>query len=162
MLELNTLQVYGRIVRDATMKKNANGMSITEFSLANNQAYRDEKGEIVQTAHFFPLAIYGTYAEKMLPHLKKGQRVIIEGWVKQNRWATKEGEKRSATAIGVRRIHLIFDSKKHAETPQNTAQNAPAPEITADDEPNAFDEEQIQGIYESEPESGDFDTDGIF
>lgn len=159
MSDLNSVNVFGRLVRDATMKVSASGKKVVEFSIATNITYRNENGEFVQKGNFFPLAIYDTYAEKMLPYLKKGQKVVIEGYLKQNRWVTNEGKNRSATAIGVRQIHLIFDAKKNTENQVNadSAQNASVPENTASEsESFDFSDEQLHGMYESEPESGDF------
>lgn len=146
MSDLNDVKIFGRVVRDAMMKETSTGTKICEFSIANNQTYKDEKGEYAQIAHFFPLTIYGTYAEKMLPHLKKGQRVIIEGWLKQNRWVNSDGKSRSTTAIGVRKIHIIWDSKK------NGAENT----FGEEQESLEFSEQQMSEMFESEPTSEDF------
>lgn len=156
MSDLNSVQICGRIVRDAVMKETAGGTRVAEFSIATNITYRDGDGEFVQKGHFFPLALYGQYAGKMLPHLKKGQRVIIEGYLRQNRWTTGDGRNRSETAVGVRTVHLIFDGKK-GRGEGNEAGN-PAESSTAQDSPAV--EGQMQGMYEPEPEGTDFFTEG--
>ncbi|MBQ8678320.1 MAG: single-stranded DNA-binding protein [Treponema sp.] len=153
MSDLNSVQIFGRVVRDATMKETSGGTKITEFSIATNITCKDEKEGFVQKGNFFPLAIYGSYAEKMLPHLKKGQRVIIEGYLKQNRWVTGEGKHRSATEIGVRNIHLIFDAKK-----TDLEKSEPAAESGAATEEQSFEptQQQMQEMIESEPDNADF------
>ena len=148
MSDLNNLAVQGRVVRDATMKETANGTKICEFSIASNYSLRTESGEFVELADFFPLAIFGTYAEKMLPHLKKGQRVIIEGGVRQNRWTTAEGKNRSTTVIAVRKLHLIFDKK--------TSDNdgiVQGQEESGGSESFEFTEEQLADMYTESTES---------
>ena len=147
MSDLNNLSLMGRIVRDAEMKVTGNGVKITVFSIATNRTHKDESGNYVDEGNFFPLAIYGNYAEKMLPHLKKGQRIIIEGFVKQDRWVTGDGQKRSTTGIGVRQIHLILDSKKAADEKQNAVESEPETEAFE------FSEEQLQEIYAENQES---------
>ena len=145
MSDLNNLSLMGRVVRDAEMKVTANGIKITVFSIATNRTRKDSDGNYIDEGNFFPLAIYGNYAEKMLPHLKKGQRIIIEGFVKQDRWE-KDGEKRSSTGIGVRQIHLIFDSKKSSGEKQNGAGTNP------ESESFELSEEQLQEIYSDSQE----------
>lgn len=147
-MELNDVKLFGRVVRDAEMKVMADGMKIATFSIATNRSYKNEKGEFVQVGNFFPLSVYNSYAEKVLPYLTKGRKVIIDGYLKQDKWE-KDGVKKSATAIGVRNIQLIFDAKEQAEknSPQNSENNTiPQPETQ--------NEESM--IYEDEP---DIDTD---
>lgn len=147
-MELNDVKLFGRVVRDAEMKTMPNGMKIATFSIATNRSYKNEKGEFVQVGNFFPLSVYNQYAEKILPFLTKGRKVIIDGYLKQDRWE-KDGVKKSATAIGVRNIQLIFDAKDSAEK-----SSLPASEPVAIPQPESQNEESM--IYEEEP---DFDSD---
>lgn len=147
-MELNDVKLFGRVVRDAELKVLADGMKIATFSIATNRSYKDEKDEVVQVGNFFPLSVYNQYAEKILPYLTKGRKVIIDGYLKQDRWE-KDGVKKSATAIGVRNIQLIFDAKDSAEK-----SSLPASEPDAAPQVETQNEESM--IYEEEP---DFDSD---
>lgn len=113
MNDLNLVVFYGRVVSDAQIKIMPSGIKITNFSVANNFSTENQNGTFEDKASFFPLSIFGEYAEKMLPYLKKGQKVIIEGRLKQDRWE-KNGQKRSSLAISVRKIQLV-SNKKQAE-----------------------------------------------
>ena len=65
MSELNKVQLFGRVVKDAELKKAGNNVSVAQFSVANNHSYKNkENGEWVNEVDFFPIAIYGAYAEK--------------------------------------------------------------------------------------------------
>lgn len=147
-MELNDVKLFGRVVRDAEMKIMPNGMKIATFSIATNRSYKNEKGEFVQVGNFFPLSVYNQYAEKLLPYLTKGRKVIIDGYLKQDRWE-KDGVKKSTTAIGVRNIQLIFDAKEQPE--KNGEQTS---ETDTTQQPESQNEESM--IYEDEPE---FDSD---
>ncbi len=147
-MELNDVKLFGRVVRDAQMKVMSNGMKIATFSIATNRSYKNEQGEFVQVGNFFPLSVYNQYAEKVLPYLTKGRKVIIDGFLKQDRWE-KDGVKKSATAVGVRNIQLIFDAKESAE--KNAVQNS---EAAAEQQPETQDSENM--IFENE---ADFGTD---
>lgn len=147
-MELNDVKLFGRIVRDAQMKVMSNGMKIATFSIATNRSYKNEQGEFIQVGNFFPLSVYNQYAEKVLPYLTKGRKVIIDGFLKQDRWE-KDGVKKSATAVGVRNIQLIFDAKESAE--KNAAQNS---EAAAEQQAETQDSENM--IFENE---ADFGTD---
>ena len=147
-MELNDVKLFGRVVRDAQMKILSNGMKIATFSIATNRSCKNEKGEFIQVGNFFPLSVYNQYAEKVLPYLTKGRKVIIDGFLKQDRWE-KDGVKKSATAVGVRNIQLIFDAKDSAE--KNAAQNS---ETATEQQPEIQDSENM--IFENE---ADFEAD---
>lgn len=146
MSDLNDVKLFGRVVKDAELRVTANGMKIAGFSIAVNRTRKDKDGNFVQEGNFFPLSLYGDYAEKMLPHLTKGQKLIVEGFLKQDRWQTQDGKNRSATSVGVSRIHLIFDSKKDSQNQAEEGNSTDGLDFT---------DEQMQKMYENEPSEDD-------
>ena len=93
-----------RVVKDAELKKTASGLSVAVFSVANNRSVIKSDGTYESKGNFFPLAVYGSYAEKIFRFLKKGQRLNIEGYLKQDKWV-KDGAKRSATSASADSSH---------------------------------------------------------
>ncbi len=140
MSDLNDVKLYGRVVKNAELKKTANNKTVAVFSVAYNYGIKKEDGSWDNKADFFPLAIYGDYAERLLPKLVKGQKVIIEGYLKQNKWE-KNNIKHSETAIGVRKIQVIMDSKKEPDS-SNVEEN----------ETFEFTEEQLAEMYNTDSE----------
>lgn len=158
MSDLNSVQLSGRIVRDSGIRTTADGIKILDFSIAVNRARKDGNGNFTEEGNFFPLAIFGDYAEKMQPYLKKGQRIIVEGFLVQNKWTAEDGKTRSATEIGVGKIHLVFDSKKSKDGKEQDEVAAENPENF---EPT---QKQMQEIYsqETEEELASFDENDIY
>lgn len=153
MSELNKVQLFGRVVKDAELKKAGNNVSVAQFSVANNHSYKNkENGEWVNEVDFFPIAIYGAYAEKKVEDLKKGQKIIVEGSLRQNKWE-KDGVKHNDTVIRVSSIQIIYDSKKSEPIPATTAEEAAPVEFT---------EEQLAEMYTSESERLGGTGDDIF
>ncbi|MCR5252573.1 MAG: single-stranded DNA-binding protein [Treponema sp.] len=152
MSDLNDVKLFGRVVRDAELRHSGDNHSFALFSIAVNRSIKNANGEWESKADFFSMAIYDNYAEKMSQKLKKGQKVIIQGFLKQNHWE-KDGEKRSEIGIGVKSIQLIFDSKKNDN--QTLEETAPQEEI--ENTSYQFTEEQQAEMYvtESEIYSGD-------
>ncbi len=111
MSDLNSLAIQGRIVRDATFKILEGERKVANFSIASNRMKRNKRGEYEQEAYFFPVSMFVS-SDSFAQFLRKGQRVIIEGFLRQDRWE-KDGQKRSANNITVRKLHLIFDPKKN-------------------------------------------------
>lgn len=140
MTEMNDVKLFGRVVKDAELKKTSNNLSVVVFSIATNHSIKKDDGNWENKADFFPLAIYGQYAEDKVGKLIKGQKVIIEGYLKQNKWE-KDGVKHSETIIGVSKIQFIYDSKKFEEVPEKEVSEAVE-----------FTEEQLAEMYTSESE----------
>ncbi len=121
MSDFNSLSFFGHVVRDAEMKVLSKGTKVTEFAVANNLSVKKEDGTYVDEASFFSLAIFDSYAEKMLPYLKKGQKVIIEGRLRQSKWE-ENGAKKSRLTVSVKKIQLIGGTKleNNSETDKET------------------------------------------
>lgn len=147
-MELNDVKLFGRIVRNAEMKISDNGLKIVRFTIATNRARKNEQGQYENIGHFFPLAIYGTYAEKMQPLLTKGRKVIISGFLKQDRWE-QDGKKKSSISIGVNGIQLIFDRKSETANASDTS------------EIPMYEEEIISESQESEADAVYFEDEDI-
>ena len=141
---MNHIFLFGRVVKDAELKKTASGLSVAVFSIANNRSVKKNDGTYESKGNFFPLAVYGSYAEKIFRFLKKGQKLNIEGYLKQDKWE-KEGARRSATAIGIRSIQFIFDSKTPNAPEEDTFVTE---EDIPDDESFEMSEEQMAGYGE--------------
>ena len=118
MSDMNDLKLQGRIVRDAVIKTK-NEKQIAYFTLAVNQTRKNADGSFFDEANYFPCSVFVS-SEKFAAYLKKGQPLILEGYLKQ---VTKElgtgddGKKifDSRTFICTSKIHLIFTGKKEDE-----------------------------------------------
>lgn len=111
MSDLNKVTVQGRIVRNAEFTTTESGIKMARFAIATNRYRKNPDGTPGEEAFFFPIVIFGKYAETLEAYLFKGQQMIVDGYLRQNRWE-KDGEKHSEIAIGVKEIHLIFSGKK--------------------------------------------------
>jgi len=106
MNDINQVVLVGRLTRDVELKYTQGGMAIAELSLANNQSKKvGESWEDV--GHFFDASIIGKRAEALAQYLTKGTQVVITGKLQQQRWETKEGDKRSKVSILVDNIQLV-------------------------------------------------------
>lgn len=153
MSDLNTVQLFGRVVQNAQLKNTANGLKVAVFTIATNRSFKNSDGSFTKQGEFFPLAIYGSYAEKMFPHLTKGQKVIVEGFLKREKWE-KDGEKRSTISIGVRALHLIWDSKKAGSSENQASPQGDISSGTENFDTDSFDltAEELSEMYADENE----------
>ena len=123
MSDMNDLKLQGRIVRDALIKSK-NEKQIAYFTLAVNRTKKNVDGTFFEEANYFPCSAFVT-GDKFASYLKKGQPLILEGYLKQ---ITKElgtddkGKKiyDSRTYICTSKIHLLFSSKKDDSDSEKT------------------------------------------
>ena len=119
---MNNVNIIGRITSELTNIPLSTGTSCTKFSIAFN-----EKISNVEKTYFFNLVSFGKTAEFIAGYCKKGGRVGIEGKLQQDRWETKEGQKRQSVEILVQKCSPIDWREKDSidNSTVNTPENNP-------------------------------------
>jgi single-strand DNA-binding protein len=99
--------LIGRLTRDPEVRFLPSGMQATSLSIAVNRKSKDKNGEWREEASFFDIESYGKLAERVGTQLSKGYQILIEGELRQDRWESPSGEKRSKVKIVAYRIVLL-------------------------------------------------------
>lgn len=88
--------VVGRLVADPEVRYTADGKPVASFTIASSQrVYNKQAGQWENgDATFLDCVAWQKLAEGMAT-LGKGQRVVAVGVLKQRRWESKDGQKRS-------------------------------------------------------------------
>ena len=73
------LVLVGNLGRDPEMRYSANGVPVTNFSVATNHKWTDGDGNLQEETAWFRVAVYGKQAEACSEYLTKGQKVLVEG-----------------------------------------------------------------------------------
>src|SRR3954470_15024815 len=70
---------------------------IVGFTVAENVQSFDEKTQEYKTVHtnWFQATAFGSLGERVSQHLKKGDRVLVQGRMKVSKYQTKNGEERN-------------------------------------------------------------------
>jgi single-strand DNA-binding protein len=92
-MSATTVTIVGSLTRDPDIKFTNGGNSVASFSVAVNS----KKGEEEYTS-FFDCEVWGSLAQNFADSCHKGDRVIVQGTIKQDRYE-KDGQKRSAVVI---------------------------------------------------------------
>jgi single-strand DNA-binding protein len=80
---------------------------VGNLSLAVNRRVKSKQGEWTDDTTFIDAVIWGEYAERWKPRLKKGAPVIVQGSLRSNKWETKDGQKRTTIEIVVNKIQTL-------------------------------------------------------
>jgi single-strand DNA-binding protein len=129
MSGLPEVTVAGTLVADPELKWLDSGACVANFTIAaNDRRYDRERGEWVDgDATFLPCSIWRQQAEHVCESLSQGLRVLATGVLKQRKWETEHGEKRSAFELAVSEIgaSLKFATATVAKT-RGSTEPAPA------------------------------------
>jgi single-strand DNA-binding protein len=94
----------GRLVKDCEVKEVSEKANVIKFSIAVD---RDK-----ENADFFDCFMFSSKESKLSEYLKKGKTVFISGSLQQERWETKDGQKRSKVVIKVDDLQLLGGNGK--------------------------------------------------
>lgn len=104
MSDLNVVVIEGRLTKAAELSYFADGTAYSNFSIANNETFKNQDGSYGSVASYFDCTIKGKYAEAMVKHLLKGRAVKVVGRLKQQRWS-KDGQNYSKIVLKCDEIH---------------------------------------------------------
>lgn len=88
--------LIGRLTADPELKFTNKGTALVNFSVAVNR----KKGE-EEYVSYFDCTAWGTLAQGIADGLKKGDRVIVNGNLSQDRYENKEGKTVSKVILNV-------------------------------------------------------------
>lgn len=126
---LNKVILIGRLSRNPEIRYLPSGMQVTSFTLAVGRNYKDRDGNWQEETYFFDIETFGNLAERIGSSISKGYQVLVEGSLRQDKWETSSGEKRSRVKIVADRVSVI---SKPASARQEQEFNTDDTGITSD------------------------------
>ena len=98
-MSLNKAMIIGNLGRDPEMRYTPNGQAVTQFTVAVNRNYKDASGEWKEETEWFRVVAWAQLAERTAEHLRKGNKVYVEGRLQTRSWEDKDGQKRYTTEL---------------------------------------------------------------
>ena len=112
---MNNVTITGRLTDTVKVKQTNTGKQVLNFSIAVND-YSGNKERV----NYFDFVAFDK--PNLVPYLLKGPLVGITGRLRQNRWETQDGSKRSKVEIVANNIELLGKAKEQTEQPQTQTQ----------------------------------------
>lgn len=109
MTDLNNVILIGRITHDLGDKDFGyvgNGNARANVSIACNRS-RKQGEQWIDEVSYFDVVIWGKLAESLKPNLVKGKQIAVKGYLKQERWESNDGAKKSRVSIVAEEIKLL-------------------------------------------------------
>ncbi len=113
MSDLNVVVLKGILVDEPNLREVGSG-KVVSFCIANHGFKEDDVSFIQCSAWNMGNR---KLAEVISKHFAKGSHIIVEGRLKQDRWETNEGEKRSNIKVLV--SDFKFDGRKGSDSNSN-------------------------------------------
>lgn len=105
-MALNKVMLMGNLTKEVEVKYSENGTAIANFGIAVNEKY-GEKEDVL----FIDIAVFGKQAESCGQYLVKGQGVVVDGRLKQERWETSDGQKRISYKVYANHVTFLGKPK---------------------------------------------------
>jgi single-strand DNA-binding protein len=101
MAGVNKVILVGRLGKDPETKSFANGGSVTQFTMATSETWRDKaSGERKEKTEWHNIVIRNENIGKVAQqYLRKGSEVYIEGAIATRKWQDQNGADRYTTEI---------------------------------------------------------------
>ena len=108
MANLNRVTVMGVLGRDPETKTFPNGGSITTFSVATSEHWKDKvTGERKEATEWHRIAANNRLGEIASKYLKKGGKVYVEGSLRTRKWKDQSGSEKEITEIRADELQLL-------------------------------------------------------
>ena len=137
---INKVILIGRLGRDPELKYTPNGTPVAKFSLATDESYKDQSGEMQKHTEWHNIVAWKRLAEICGEYLTKGKQVYIEGSIRSRQYQDKEGNKRTSYEIIARQMQMLGSKGEGGERPMgdrpaSQASSAPPASREADEMP---------------------------
>ncbi len=98
-MDLNKVMLIGRLTRDPEVKTTPQGVSVTNFSIATNRVWKDDKGNQRDATEYHNIVAWRRLAEICAQYLSKGRQIYVEGHLQTRNWEGNDGKKNYRTEI---------------------------------------------------------------
>src|SRR4030066_166688 len=101
---MNVSLITGNLTRDPevrTVEANGRSTSVVNFTVATSRFFKRADGNKDKDTTFVPCEAWDTGAETIGKIFQKGDPILIEGAIKEERWEDNDGNKRSRLKLRV-------------------------------------------------------------
>ena len=122
-MDLNKVQIIGRLTRDPEARTTPQGTAVTNFSVATSRVWKNQNGEQQENTEYHDVVAWRRLAEICAQYLSKGRQVYVEGYLQTRSWDGQDGQKRYRTEIVADNM-IMLGSSGSGDT--NTQQSSSA------------------------------------
>ena len=154
---INKVILVGNLAAEPEYRVLNNGENcVATVSLATNESFKDQQGNVQERTEWHRLVFWGKLAEIAHQYLVKGSQIYVEGKIRTRSYDDQSGERRYVTEIQVLDLQML------GSKPQGQGQSsAPAPQQQSQswkgqqNQRQQWQPQQRQGNYQSQQKTPD-------
>ena len=125
---INKVILIGTLGKDPETKNFPNGGSLTQFSIATSESWKDKNtGERKEQTEWHRIVLNNRLGEIAQQYLRKGSKVYIEGSLRTRQWTDQNGQERYTTEIRGEQMQMLDSSRPQTSTETSLEQNIVSP-----------------------------------
>jgi len=107
MSGVNKVIILGNVGKDPETRVTQGGDGVTNISVACTEKYKDKQGEQKEITEWVNVVFFGKLAEIAGKYIKKGSQVYVEGKLKTEKYADKNGVEKYSTKVIASNMQLV-------------------------------------------------------
>ena len=112
-MTINRVLLIGNLTGDPELIE-VGKSKIVNASLASHQFFENGQEERQEVTTFVEIKIWGSSAESFAKFARRGQEILVEGSLRQDRWEDDQGNKRTKLYLNV--MSWQFAQRKNEES----------------------------------------------
>lgn len=106
-MSFNKITVVGHLGKDPELRYTPQGNAVCNISVATSEKRRDKTGEMQDSTTWFRITLWGKQAETASKFLTKGSQVYIEGRLRVEEWADRDGKNRYTLEVNATDMQFL-------------------------------------------------------
>jgi len=104
---VNKAILIGNLGKDPEVRFTPGGQAVAKFSVATNEKWRDQQGQMQERTEWHNVVVWGKQAEACGQYLTKGQKVYVEGRIQNRSYDDKDGNKKYISEIVALNVRFL-------------------------------------------------------
>ena len=131
---LNKVILIGNLGQDPEARFTPQGTAVCNLSVATNESWKDQNGEMQDRTEWHRVVMYGRMAETATEYMKKGQMVYVEGRLNTREWEDQNQIKRRTTEIRCDNFTMLGKRSDSSVPPSANPESSMKPDAGVDDD----------------------------
>lgn len=110
---MNKIILSGNLVKEIDLRNTANGTSVVQNTIAVKNDYKNAKGEY--DSEFINIVAWKQTAEYISKYASKGNKVLVEGRLRNRSYEKQDGTKGYVTEVIVEKVELLSFKKEETK-----------------------------------------------
>ena len=114
---MNIAMLGGNLTDEPELRYTGAGTAVANATIATNERYKNNEGELVEDVVFHDCVIWGNQAEVIAEYADKGQYIVARGVIQTNEWEDQNGMTRRDKEVKVLEFDFGPRNKSSDSTP---------------------------------------------